>query len=526
MLIDGDTLSQHTRLETQVCIIGGGVAGITLANELKNQFEDIILVESGGQGYVQFAQDLYQAESFPYPLPDPHYGRLRFLGGSSNHWQNSTAPLSPIDFKKRDWIPHSGWPITYQDVAPYYPKAGEYCGIGKEGFALDYWQDKLKGTDPLASSNTLKAQIGKASVPPVRFFAAHGQPLINASNVRVLTNSNLIDVAFDKARKHITSAELACTKGNKIQVQAKYFVLATGGIENARLLLALNQKYQNKLGNQGDAVGRYFMEHPTPRAANLITDKLQDFAFFEPVFFGEKRVVALMSLTESALAEHGSTNLRMPLAAKSHYDISRGIDAMHTLGPALADFSIPEHAGTHLYNLVSDLDMVIEAIARKQFDTKVFDHASEIAGFQLPMMMEQTPDPANRITLGSKKDALGMPQISIDYRITEQDKTRVWKSLQAAAREIGALDIGRMQLLKEKADRLWSEQLGFSNHHMGTTRMAATPEQGVVDGNALVFGTNNLFIAGSSVFTTGGHVPPTLTIVALSIRLAEHLKHA
>ncbi len=167
----------------------------------------------------------------------------------------------------------------------------------------------------------------------------------------------------------------------------------------------------------------------------------------------------------------------------------------------------------------------MEAIARKKFDSSLFDSAKNIGGFEIPMMMEQTPSENNRIKLGTKKDSLGIPKMIIDYQVSDSDKNRLWRSLDIVAQEVGAQSLGRLKLLKERSNRIWGDQLGFSNHHMGTTRMSTSPKTGVVDLNQRVFGTENLYISGSSVFSTGGNVPPTLTIAAMTIRLAEHIKN-
>ncbi len=525
MIENGNSIPHKAKLACQICIVGGGVAGIVLANELKDHFEDIILVESGDINYQQESQDLYQAERFPSPLPDPHYARLRFLGGSSNHWQNNTSPLDPIDFEHREWIPNSGWPISYSDLSVHYIKAQFYCGVETDGYQTNYWTKKLNKIDLVANSKILQTRITKASNPPVRFFAQHGQAIVDTKNIRILTNSNLVDIDYDKQTKKAKNITIINNKGNSFTLHADTFVIGLGGLENARILLAFNEKYENKLGNQGDKVGRYFMEHPTPRAAHLFTEKPESFDFYQASLLKQKYVLGFLTLSNDALRQNKTTNLRMPMVPVSEYTISDGISSSHILGEALSDLTLPEDTASHLYNIISDMDMVLEAIARKKFDSHLFDDANNVGGFEIPMMMEQTPSEDNRIKLGTKRDALGIPKIIIDYKISDSDKNRLWTSLEVVAQEIGAQSLGRLKLLKNRASRIWNDQLGFSNHHMGTTRMSTTPETGVVDSNQLVFGTENLYITGSSVFSTGGNVPPTLTIVAMTIRLAEHLKN-
>jgi choline dehydrogenase-like flavoprotein len=525
VLQNGNEITSHSKLTTQICIVGGGVAGIVLANELQDHFENIILVESGDINYQQTSQDLYQVESFPYPLPNPHYSRLRFLGGSSNHWQNNTSPLDPIDFEYREWIPNSGWPISFKDLSPYYIKAQYYCGVAEGDYQTKYWSTLLNKNDLVAHSKTLETRIAKSAIPPVRFFDRYGKNLTTAKNIQVIANSNLVDIEYDKQTQKILSITLANNKGNNFTVHADTFVMGLGGIENARMLLAFNEKYSNQLGNQGNKVGRYFMEHPTPRAAHLFTNNSEIFDFYQASFLKNKSVVGFFSLSSNSLEQHKTTNLRIPLIPASEYTISDGISSSHIMGQALSKFTLPNNTSSHIYNILADMDMVLEAVARKKFDATLFEGANDIGGFEMPIMMEQTPTEDNRIRLGKEKDKLGIPKIIIDYKITDADKNRLWRSLEVIAQEVGVQSLGRLKLLRNRSKRIWHDQLGFSNHHMGTTRMSASPDKGVVDSYQRVFGTKNLYISGSSVFSTGGHVPPTLTIVAMTIRLAEHIKN-
>jgi choline dehydrogenase-like flavoprotein len=523
MLHDGNKINENKKIATKVCILGGGVAGIVLANELKDKFEDIVLIESGEENYTQEAQDLYKPSVKPPLIPDPSYSRLRFLGGSSNHWENSTSPLSPIDFEQRDWVPHSGWPISFSDIAPYYDKAAFYCGVGQDGYDTKYWAERLNKRNLAESAKHLETRIAKAAMPPVRFFNSYGELLKNSNSVHVYKNSNLTDVKFDTNTNKIEGVDIVSNSGSKFEIHADVFILCLGGIENARMLLVFNEKYNNQLGNQGDKVGRYFMEHPTPRAAHILVDKPEQFDLYKSHDLNNKHVVGFFSLSDQILEQEATTNLRIPLVPTSNFSLSDGISSSHILSESMTKGELPDNIGSHLYNVISDLDMVAEGISRKGFDYRLFEHADETAGFLCPMMMEQTPSLSNRVKLSKTKDRFGIPQILIDYEVSNEDKNRVWKSLNIVANELGANSLGRMRLLKNRGPRLWNNQLGFSNHHMGTTRMSESPESGVVDHNCQVFGTNNFFIGGSSVFSTGGHVPPTLTICALTIRLSNHI---
>jgi len=521
MIIDVRQANSTLNLEADICILGGGVAGIVLANELKEKFGKVVILESGTEQYDQETQDLYAPDKIPEIYPNPLYSRLRFLGGASNHWSNNTTPLSAIDFEERDWVENSGWPINYKDIQPFYKSAAKYCQTGEDSYDTNKWLPELNFENPFSGSKYTEVGIAKAAIPATRFYAAHGNSIENSSNVTIYKNANVIGIDFDKTQKKVNTITFSSLKKENHTITADKFIMCMGGIENARMLKYFNVQNNNALGNQNDNVGRYFMDHPTLRAAHLYTNsgKFANLTKTEEHRF----ILAFFQLKESALRSHGTTNLRLPLDQANQYSMSDGISSFHILKEKLSNGELPDQVSQHLANLFTDFDMVLEAVSRKQFDKRLFDSANDISGFQIPLMLEQTPHRENRILLGNKVDQFGIPKISVQWRLMEGDKTRLWKSLSLFAKDVGLLSLGRLRVLKERQERLFNSQLGFGHHHMGTTRMSSSEQTGVVDHNMLVFGTENLYVAGCSTFPTGGHVPPTLTIVALAIRLAGHL---
>ena len=526
MNIDLKNFNDLALPDTQICIIGGGVAGIVLANELsKKTDKKIVILESGSETFDMDTQKLYQAESFPTNFPDPMYSRLRFLGGTSNHWQNNTSPLSPVDFEKRSGVKNSGWPISYEHIEPYYNKAALYCGTGNDGYEEKYWENKLSVQDLVKKSNKIQTKVAKMSTPPVRFFNQFREELNQADNLTIYSNATVTDIEFDASEQKIKKVYMNSSPNKKHSINADVFIMCLGGIENARVLLTFNNKYSNQLGNQGDSVGRYFMDHPVVRAAHIHAKTEKNYNFYTrgAESNSDRIIKGYFQLSEQIIKYHKLSNIRVPLIPENYYTLSDGISSYHSIANALSDFSVPDNFFEHVYNVFSDFDLVTEAILRKKFDTEFVDRAKEFGGFETQIMIEQTPERRNRIRLSDSKDAYGMNKIHIDWSISQKDKDNLWKALEVLAIEMGVLDIGRVRLLKEREDQIWSNLLGFGNHHMGTTRMSDSPKTGVVDSNQKVFGCENLFIGGSSVFSTGGHVPPTLTIVAMTIRLSEHL---
>jgi hypothetical protein len=298
-----------------------------------------------------------------------------------------------------------------------------------------------------------------------------------------------------------------------------------GGIENARMLLIFNEKYNNQLGNKKDLVGRFFMDHPLLRAAKLYTDKGKDLGILEGqrVVDG-KAVMSFIQHSNESILKNKVINLRIPIFSASRLKLSDGVESMHVLKSSLSNFDLPENAIIHIINTIKDADTVNESIFRKVFNTKVLEYVDDFEGYEMPVMFEQLPHFDNRIALGEKLDEFGLKKHIVYWKFHDEDFELAWNSLKVVASELAISNVGRMRLMSEFQNRLQTEKLFVSHHHMGTTRMAANASQGVVDINGKVFGVDNLYISGSSVFPTGSHVPPTLTLVALAIRLAEHFK--
>lgn len=523
MIIDASSLENGSAYVADVCVMGGGVAGIVLANELSKSL-NVIVLEAGGEHYTPEAQELYaSARPNPNGLPDTRHSRLRFLGGSSNHWENNVSPFEPLDFEKRDWIDNSGWPISYADIEPYYAKAGDYCGVQGDGYQTEYWEKTLSHSRAMPKSKTLTTDIAKASVPPVRFFASHGDSLRQSAAVKIIKNANVVGVDYEKESGKVIKAYFSSKPGKTNSVSAKVFVMCFGGIENARMLLTFNESNDNKLGNQHDNVGRYFMDHPVVRAAHFFAHDTSLFDLYQSAQLEGRIAVGFFNFQEDFVRKNHLTNMRMPITPQTNYVLSDGISSHHILSDAFSEGELPDNFGTHIMNYIRDIDMVAEATLRKGFSKRFFDSADEIGGYELAVMIEQTPHRDNRIKLSDIKDIFGIKKLEIDWEIKNEDKERFWRGLEFFAQEIAANSLGRVKLLKERSPRVWGNQLGYGHHHMGTTRMSNDYKSGVVDGDQLVYGTRNLFVAGSSVFPTGGHVPPTLTIVATAIRLAKKI---
>lgn len=524
MLLSARDLESSVVLECDLCIIGGGAAGITIARELVGGRQKVCLLESGGLDYDAETQKLYQGEVTGWSYPALDVGRVRYFGGSTNHWAGSCEPLDAIDFEERPWVPHSGWPLTRETLNPFYDRAQAYCQIGPYDYEPQFWSE-LTEVQPLSLDPSRVVSRVVQGSSPTRFGDVYRSDLERASNVQVLLHANALRLEVAAAGP-VTEVAAGVLTGGRFKVRARYFVLAAGGIENARILL-LSGAPAIGLANDSGLVGRFFMDHPVIEGAVLRPSRPPpDLSFYQARQFESYRVGAHLQIAEQALRRERLNNIRAPFSPTSAYRVSEGIEAYHELSEALEEGELPPDLWEHIGAIMSDFDMVLEAMSRRVFHASLFDHAADLDGYLLNAMIEPTPDPSNRVTLSEERDAFGLRRPALRWRIAEHDRENLWRCYEIIAMELARIGAGRVRLLRDREDALWEDPrlLSYGNHHIGTTRMSANPKRGVVDADARVHGLPNLYVAGSSIFPTASHVPPTLTVVALAIRLADHLR--
>ena len=317
--------------------------------------------------------------------------------------------------------------------------------------------------------------------------------------------------------------QVGCLTGRRLQVKAKLFVLATGGIENARLLLLSNGRHADGIGNERGLVGRYFMEHP-----RFLAGSIQPARRDLPLRFYKKHEIAqsfvrahlVLSQETQRAEELVDVQVRLEPVYDSRYRRaadSSGANSLAYMFASLGRGKAPDELGTHVRNVMADLDAIALASWRKlRYDDIPLDD------IQLYPRIDPTPSPDSRVTLADATDALGRRRARLDWQLHPNDMKSVRRTLEILGAELGRAGLGRVQIGWEDDER-WPPDTSGGWHHMGTTRMSADASSGVVDADCRVHGMGNLYVAGSSVFATAGSGTPTLTIVALALRLAEHV---
>jgi choline dehydrogenase-like flavoprotein len=511
-------------IETDLCIIGAGAAGIALAREFIGRATQVLVVEGGGLAAESESQDLYRGESVGPLDYDLVSTRMRFFGGSTNCWAGYCSPLTSLDLAQRPWIPHSGWPIGIETLAPHYPRAQELLDLGAFDYATTGFEGGAGGLvrfDPVKLVNRMWQRS-----PPSRFGPKYRGELAAAQNVRVLLDANATELLSDRDSKRVTGLRLAALEGGPIEVRARGFVLALGGIENARLLLLSRAREPNGLGNRHDRVGRYFMEHPLLLAATVAptdaADWVRNYADF--ALPGGGRGTACIAPSDRAQRSDEILDAVATLAF-GQIDPNSGSQALERLWEGWSRRELPEDWSEDVLRVLADID---DAAANVYHRLRDVPHpAPMLDGDRLSVYvhLEQAPDPENRVTLGEERDALGLPRARLRWGLGEPERRTANRVMRLLAEELGRLSLGRLRyedwLLADQGR--WPE-VGIKCHHMGTTRMSDDPRRGVVDRECRVHGLENLWIAGSSVFPTSGFANPTLTILAMTLRLASTLR--
>ncbi|MGH3034539.1 MAG: FAD-dependent oxidoreductase [Gaiellaceae bacterium] len=525
MFADARSVPRDTRLDTDVCIIGAGAAGITLALEFIGSPFQVTVLESGGFQYETETQDLYQGDSVGLPYSDLNAPRLRFFGGTTNHWGGICRPFEDADFEAREGIPFTGWPIKKDDVDPFYGRAVRVVRLPSQDWDLDDWAPGDQLAPLRLRGDRIVSRVTQVVEPNLRSFGdGYRDELSPASNVTVYLHANATGVEADEGGRNATSVRVATLEGNSFSVDAKVFVLATGAVENARLLLVSNERQTRGLGNQTDLVGRFFLEHPRFLGGLIVpSTPPPNLGFYETHRVGGALVRGYLASSKDVQLAEGLMDLQIRLeldygdAPEDASDFARHVLTLAQDLESWQEIAIPGSPVPLPY-----LDVIREALDSPE-DTYIYLRG-RLEAIGLTTRIEQAPNPDSRVLLVGERDELGMQRVALDWRLSDVDKRNVQRTLELLGAEVGRAGIGRLKILYREDDSGWPDDLGGGQHHMGTTRMSDDPKQGVVDRNCRVHGMSNLFVAGSSVFPTPGGATPTLMLVALTIRLGDHLK--
>jgi choline dehydrogenase-like flavoprotein len=549
---DARRLPSGSTLSSDICVMGAGAAGITIALELANTATEVIVIVGGGPRERPEDRDLYRGEHADNGHEPLEENRRRGWGGTTAMWGGRCLPLDPIDFERRPYVPYSGWPVSYEDLLRHYEVANRLCEAGR--FSYDA-ADTLPDEPPemilgLDSSELVSTRLERWS-PPTNFARHYGRQLREASNIRVLMHAHALHLQMAPEGRAMSSVTAGCSTGARFTVVANDYALACGGLENARLLLASRDVMSKGIGNQSGNVGRFYMSHVTDIVAPIqLRDTQHRFASgFERdkdgVYVRRRlwltpsaqkhaevgNAAAVQHRPDVANPAHRNALFSSTYLAKTYAGAFRGRDiqqAKRSLRIGRAQRK--EHWQVIRQDLPHLVPQALDLARRRWLSQR---RLPIVLGKQLGdhvdllFSTEHSPNPESRVILSPLRDAFGMPRLSAHIAFSQLDVETVVTFYELIAQRLAASRAGHLDYDEPTLRATIAEQLSHFNsfaHHLGTTRMAAAPSEGVVDQNGRVFGVENLFVTGGSVFATSGHANPTLTIVALSHRLAEHLR--
>jgi choline dehydrogenase-like flavoprotein len=510
MIIDARLVPAGTVLETAVCIIGAGAAGITLAREFVGSGFETLLLESGGMEFARDTQDLYQGTNVGRPFQDLTACRLRFFGGSTNHWGGWCAPYDAVDFEPG--FPYHNWPFDRAHLDPWYRRAQEVCQIGPFEYAPAQWGIADGRLTPPFNGPIFVCKIVQQS--QTRFGPVYEPELRRADKVKVYLQANALGFVVGDHEGEVGELAVGTLSGVSFAVRARIFVIAAGGIENARLLLS-GKLGGNGLGNEHDLVGRYFMTNLIYYGGTIaVSNPYVDIDAFTGEnahpYGGFRRKYEYLS--QVGLSAESMRDLHLPSVKFfwRYQFVQPAQKRMDALDRALLN---------DLSRVIRNLDDIAEFAARK-----IPFGRAPLQSLDLIWTSAQLPNPASRVLLGTERDALGLRRVVIDWQVMAEDKRKAIAAHRLLGAEVGRTGFGRFRSALNDDDTTWPPGFYGDAHHMGTTRMHGDPTLGVVDQNCRVHSLANLYVAGSSVFPTSSAINPTLTIVALALRLADHIK--
>jgi len=519
VILDLEKMNEPGQISCDLCIVGSGAAGLAVASQMMRTRISTVIVESGGLEHEPPTQALYDVDISGLPHPGATSGRFRICGGSTTKWGGQALPFMPIDFERRDWVPHSGWPISFDQLIPFYARACQFLLIDSRNFDTDLFT-LLRTRPPAFDGHRIWYHFSKWSPhPSVR--EVYLPDLCASKGCTLVLHANVTDIALNKALNHIETIEIQSLSGRKATVRARAYVLCVGGIETARLLLANNRQCPDGIGNGHDLVGRFFQDHPSTMIGWLKTSNPAKAQQLLNVFHkGGVKYSVRCTATPQWQRENRTLNVSMGTTfvedGSTHQDVK--------------DMYLAVRRGQITPSLLHQLARVARHPKAALSSTWHFlirgRSFAPGARMQIGLTSEQEPNPESRILLSERTDALGVRRSNVRWRLTDLTCYTIRRFARVLRDEFTKAGIGDIQLEDWVVDdsKSWTDRVSDQFHHIGTARMNDSSRLGVVNCDCRVHDIGNLYIASSAVFPTSGHSNPTLTIIALAMKLADRLK--
>lgn len=518
MIVDLETNSDVPPLTYDLCIVGTGAAGLALASRMLGTSVRVLILESGGLDHEPATQALYDVDIGGLPHRGSTEGRFRVWGGSTTRWGGQALPLMPLDFERRDWVAHSGWPLTFADVEPYYPDACRFLGVDALNFDTDLFSH-LRTPLPRFDPQRLWYHFSKWSPQPD--IRRHWVDKVAASETcTLLLHANVTDIRLNADMTRVESLSARTLGGRTIRAQARAFAICVGGIETARLLLASNSQMPAGVGNQHDLVGRFFQDHVWAGIGTLRSGDAAQ-ALFNVFHKGGLKY----SVRSTAAPEWQRANRTLNMSMQMLFltDTASAVQDLKDLYVALRRRRTERALVRKFLRVVRHPVSVLTPAWHYVVNGRSYVPGARVT---VGVACEQEPNPESRVLLSHGIDKLGMRRAEVRWTLTDLTRSSLRTFTKVLAEELPRAGVGPLDLepwlFDEGGD--WTAHVTDQFHHMGTARMHHSPRHGVADADCQVHEISNLFLGGSALFPTGGHSNPTLTLIALGLRLGDKLK--
>jgi len=550
MLIDANRLGDDTEIRSDVTVVGAGPAGIVMALELAAGGLDVALVDSGGTRYSKAAQQLGDT---PHLDPRRHAPMSectrRQLGGATVIWGGRCLPFDPVDFDEREFVPHSRWPVTYDELRPFFQRTCDYFVCGRSEFDLH----RIEGVEQtsivprLPDAEVLTSSLERWSLP-TNFGREYGSDLERSDRIKVYTGLTCTEIETDASGSRVAALHGKSLAGKPVTLRSSRYVLSCGTLETTRLLLASDRRHPGGIGNHSDHLGRYYMGHISGRAARVrFTTPPRETVFgfdrdtdgvylrrrfsFAREFLHEQRLTNVVAWLVNP--EIGDPSHRNGMLSFAYLALSSRL-GKYFASDAIRKAAIGEGrpaAMAHLANMLRDPFRTLAFMPT--FGYKRFVARRKIPGFfiysssntyMLHYHGEQVPNPQSRVSLADDTDRLGLRRLKIDLRFLPQDVdgiVRAHRHWDAFLRRHGR---GSLEYVVDDVEGHVRDNAADGFHQAGTTRMSREPADGVVTPDCNVHGFEDLFVNSGSIFVTSGQANSTFMILVFALRLADHLK--
>jgi len=522
---------RELRLWAPVVIVGAGAAGITLARALAERGVDSLLLEAGGEGPEEETQSLHGLVSVGHPLRPGHVNRAREFGGSCNLWAGRSMRLTAFDLGPRPWVADVAWPIPLEAIEARLEEAARILELPDPShFALEAHRTRLSDAERrLLEAGPFAPTLSLWARRPKRFARAYRRELRHSARIRLVLHANVTELRLDAAGERLAAVVAQSLDGGRLEARGEVVVLACGGIEVARLLLASRARRPEGIGNEHDLVGRFFMDHPRAAYGRVRIRGDVDLPLMRTYPLRDGKIQLGLALPrevqerERLLHHYLTFEEEHSSYAEAHYQ------AAVELGKVLLRRG---HAGSRFdfahIRRAAKVENFVYLLPPKEILPYPLWRAYRLLKDRLRprrgerryvvvYFCEQPPVAESRVSLAEERDPLGVPRVRLDWRIPDSVHESLWRLQERLGRALVGCGLGAL----EPGEGI--PRYTDASHHLGTARMGASPRQGVVDPDLRVWSVRNLYVASSAVFPTGGHANPTLTLLALSLRLADHL---